>query len=70
MSEMITEYYANICCEDAVRVVDGEICDTYGGNECLKDVVVCKRHKRAFAEYSGGRFSGVEEIEYREDEVY
>lgn len=70
MFDTTTEYHDSVCCEDAESVVKNDVCDTYGGDETTRDVYVCKKHKRAFAEYYGGRFSGTEELLYSEYETY
>lgn len=61
------QYDDEICCDNAEKVIEGEVCDTYGGDYTFKDVYSCDKCKRAFVNYDGGRFNGIKEIEYQEN---
>lgn len=60
------EYEDEICCYEAIKVVDDEICDAYGGDITSQDIYVCNKCKKAFIEYFGGRFNGIKEITYKD----
>lgn len=63
---ILFEYNDDICCDDAIKVIDDEICDTYGGDYTSQNVYVCTICERAFIEYFGGRFNGVKEVTYKD----
>lgn len=67
MYRMVMEYDDEVCCDKAEKVIEDEVCDTYGGDYTFRDVYTCNTCKRAFVDYSGGRFNGIEEIEFQEN---
>ena len=66
----VTYYDDEFCCDefDLDLVVENDLCDTYGGDYTSQDIYVCRKCKRVFIRYYGGRFNGIEEI-YDQDDI-
>lgn len=54
--------FDEICCDEAVEVVSGRICDMYGGDITYEDVWMCNTHKRAWNIEYGARTQGLDHI--------